>query len=140
MPASAISKVTLNKARLEALSDGLFAIVMTLLVLELKLPELPRNTPDEELLHRMRELGPALFAFVITFIVSSAFWLMHHLTFHFIRHTTRVLCWINLIFLMFVSLLPFSTGMVGRFPSRKVALCAYLGNQCLVGIWTIIPS
>jgi uncharacterized membrane protein len=123
----------LHKGRLEALSDGLFAIVMTLLVLELKIPELPRSAPDAELVHKLREMWPAFFSFVITFLISSAFWLLHHMSFHFIRHTTRVLCWINLIFLMLVSLLPFSTALLGHNIHRQLAQLIYYGNQTLVG-------
>ena len=131
---SPINEVVLSKGRLEALSDGLFAIVMTLLVLELKIPELAKGFPDEELVHKLKELWPVLFSFVVTFILSGAFWLLHQLSFHFIRHTTRTLCWINLFFLMFVSVLPFSTGMMGRYLSRPVAMYVYYGNQTLIGL------
>jgi len=132
VPENPISHVALSKGRLEALSDGLFAIVMTLLVLELKVPELPRNVDQAEILHKLREMWPAFFSYVVTFIIASSIWLLHHLTFHFIRHTTRALCWINLMFLMFVSLLPFSTAMMGHFLNRPVGMFFYFGNQTLV--------
>lgn len=135
---SAFSSIQLSKGRLEALSDGLFAIVMTLLVLELKIPELPKGVSDAELIHKLRELGPALFSFFITFILSSSFWLLHHLSFHFIRHTTRALCWINLIFLMFVSLLPFSTALLGHHLGRQVVLFIYFGNEMMVGLGLLV--
>ena len=125
--------IALSKGRLEALSDGIFAIVMTLLVLDLKVPELPRNIPQTELLAHIRELGPFFFSFGFTFILAVAFWFFHHLIFHHIRHVTRPLVWLNMGFLMFVSLLPFSTGMLGRFFSfQMVAVLFYFGNQFIL--------
>ena len=127
------ANVHLSKHRVEALSDGLFAIVMTLLVLELKVPELPRSTPDYQILARLRELGPSFFTFFLTFVLSAVFWFLHHLVSQFTRHLTRGLIFLNLIFLMFVSLLPFSAGMLGRFLHSQVAACIYYGNQFVIG-------
>jgi TMEM175 potassium channel family protein len=126
--------VALSKGRLEALSDGIFAIVMTLLVLELRVPDLPRHTPQHELLVKLRELGPYFFSFVITFVLAGAFWLLHHITFHYVRHTTRVLVWLNIAFLMFVSLLPFSTGMLGHFSFQPISTVFYFGNQFMLAM------
>ena len=70
-----------NKARIEALSDGIFAIVMTLLVLELKVPDLPRKVATAELWHAVREHGPIFFSFFLTFMLASQYWFWHHLTF-----------------------------------------------------------
>ena len=127
------ANLPLSKHRIEALSDGLFAIVMTLLVLELKVPELPRSAPDGEILLRLRELGPSFFTFVLTFVLSALFWFLHQLAFQFTRHLTRGLTLLNLVFLMFVALLPFSAGMLGRFMHSQVAACIYYGNQFIIG-------
>jgi uncharacterized membrane protein len=124
--------IFLSKGRLEALSDGIFAIVMTLLVLDLKVPDLPRHVAQHEVLLKLRELGPQLFSFTITFVLAGVFWLLHHISLHAIRHVTRKLVWINIGFLMFVSLLPFSTAMLGRFQSLPVGVIMYLGNQFLL--------
>jgi uncharacterized membrane protein len=135
---SALDDLTLSKHRVEALADGVFAIVMTLLVLELKVPELPKNVAQSELLHGIRALLPIFFSYFITFMLAGSFWFFHHLSFHFIRHTTRGLCWINLIFLLFVSLLPFSTGMLGHFLRHRVAQYFYFGNQLAIGIMLLL--
>ena len=133
-----LGSLALSKHRVEALADGVFAIVMTLLVLELKVPELPKNTPQPELLHGIRALLPIFFSYFITFMLAGSFWLLHHLSFHFIRHTTRGLCWINILFLLFVSLLPFSTGMLGHFIQQRVAQYFYFGNQLAIGIMLLL--
>jgi uncharacterized membrane protein len=124
----------LSKSRIEALSDGVFAIAMTLLVLELKIPDLPKDVSQAELLSKLRELVPHFYSYAITFILSGVFWVFHHFTFHFIRHTTRSLLWLNTIFLMFVSLLPFSTHFMGDYMRNSVAQMFYFGNQTVLAL------
>ncbi|MGI8741394.1 MAG: TMEM175 family protein [Bryobacteraceae bacterium] len=130
--------IQLSKHRIEALSDGLFAIVMTLLVLELKVPDLPRSSSNTEILAKLREIGPSFFTFGLTFMLSAMFWFLHHLAFQFTRHLTRTMVWLNLIFLMFVSLLPFSAGMLGRFLRSQTAECIYYGNLFVIS--ALLPA
>src|SRR4051812_19059430 len=118
-------ETSLSKHRVEGLTDGIFAIVMTLIVLELKVPELERHATEAEILEKLRALGQPLAGFVITFLLSGVFWYMHHHSMQFIRHMTRPLILINLAFLMFVSLLPFSAAMLGRFLTSPIALRIY---------------
>jgi uncharacterized membrane protein len=124
-----------NTTRIEALSDGVFAIVMTLLVLEIKVPDLPRDAAAADLWHALREHWPSFFSFFFTFAFSAVYWGWHHAAFHQIRTAdTRVLV-INLGFLMFVSLLPFSTAMLGAFTLRQpVSLGIYFGNLLAIGL------
>src|SRR5436190_5165844 len=129
-----VAPPALSKGRIEALSDGVFAIAMTLLVLELKIPDLPKDTSQTELLSQLRELGPHFYSYALTFILSGVFWVFHHFTFHFIRHTTRVLLWLNTVFLMFVSLLLFSTHLMGDLMRHSVALMFYFGNQTVLAL------
>ena len=120
---------TLSKFRLEALSDGVFAIAMTLLVLEVKVPDLPRHAPEAEVVAALRSQVPNLLSYFISFMLAGTFWFTQHLAFHFVRHATRALCWINLVFLMFVSLLPFSAALLGHQPASRIAFLVYYGNQ-----------
>jgi len=129
--------VRLSKHRMEGLSDGVFAIVMTLLVLELKPPELPKGTSDAALLEKLLELGPAFFTFVMTFLLAGLYWFLHHSSFQFVKHMTRAMVWFNLGFLMFVSLLPFSAALFGHFLRSSVAAEFYYGNQFMIGVFLI---
>src|ERR1035438_8076871 len=104
--------VTLSKSRIEALSDGVFSIAMTLLVLKLEVPEVMHHSSNEGMLMQLLALAPQFLTYVVTFLIAGGFWFLHHLTFHFIRHVNGVLVWINLLFLMFVALLPFSAGLM----------------------------
>jgi uncharacterized membrane protein len=124
-----------NKTRLEALSDGVFAIAMTLLVLEIKVPELDRHVDAATLWRAVRGLWPLFFSFLVTFMLTSLFWFWHHVSLHCIRRVDGVIVWINLVFLMFVSLAPFSTAMLGSFTLRQpVSLAFYFGNQLALGL------
>lgn len=122
-----------SKARLEMLCDGIFAIGMTLLVLELKPPALPRQATSAEILHALREHGLAFTAFALSFLLAGQFWILHHVAFNYLRHANRALAILTIPFLMFVSLLPFSTSMLTAFSLRQpVALFLYLGNQFML--------
>jgi uncharacterized membrane protein len=122
-----------SKVRLETLCDGIFAIAMTLLVLELKPPELPRQTASAEILHALREHGLVFIGFVLSFLLAGQFWILHHISFNYLRQANRTLAMLTIPFLMFVSLLPFSTSMLTAFGLRNpVGLAFYLGNQFML--------
>lgn len=124
-----------GKMRIEALSDGVFAIALTLLVLDIRIPDLPRSAPAAEILHAIRALRPSFLSLFITFLLGGTFWYMHHATFHAVKYVTRGLAMLNLLFLMFVSVLPFSTGLIGKFgPNHPIALAIYFTNQLALGL------
>jgi uncharacterized membrane protein len=126
--------VTLSKSRIEALSDGVVAIAITLLVLELKVPEVMEHHSNEKMLEELLALWPELMTYVITFLIAGAFWYLHHLTFHFIKHVDGFLVWINLLFLMFVSLLPFSSGLMSHLFVHPVSQFFYFGNLLAIAL------
>jgi uncharacterized membrane protein len=126
------SPLMLGKSRIEALSDGVFSITMTLLVLKLEVPEVMHHSNDMQMLQQLLALGPAFATYVVTFLIAGAFWFLHHLTFHFIRQVNGVLLWINLLFLMFVALLPFSAGLMSHLLIHPVSQLFYFGNQIAI--------
>jgi uncharacterized membrane protein len=124
-----IHGILLSKGRMEALSDGVFAIAMTLLVLELKVPDLPKSANATELLHKIGEEMPSLFSFLISFLYCGLLWVMHHLAMHFVRHLQIGLVWLNLLFLMSISTMPFSCGLLGHFLRNRAAQEIYFANM-----------
>ncbi len=114
---------------MEALTDGIFAIAMTLLVLELKVPDLPKSANATELLHKIGEEMPALFSFMISFLYCGLLWVMHHLAMHFVRHLQIGLVWLNMLFLMSISTMPFSCGLLGHFLRNRAAQEIYFANM-----------
>jgi uncharacterized membrane protein len=123
----------LPTSRVETLVDGVFAIAMTLLVLDLKVPTLVTTSPDVELAAQLVDLGPRLLAYAGTFIVLGVFWFGHHVQSAMIRRADRIFVWINLLFMLFVAFIPFTAALLGRYPEQRLAVIIYGVNIILVG-------
>jgi uncharacterized membrane protein len=123
-----------GKARLEALSDGIFAIVMTLLVLELLSPGWSTLRTAAEVDAALRHLWPKAVSFVISFAIAGIFWVAQHSQFHFIRRTDRRRLWVTLLFLLGVACLPFSAALLGEHPDVRAAVLIYGLNVMLVAL------
>ena len=120
---------TFSKSRLEALSDGVFAIAMTLLVLELKVPALPKGSAPAEIWAALGHDALGFLGFAMSFLLAGYFWILQHEVFRQLKDADRRLAPLTLFYLLFVSLLPFSTSMLTHFGLRdQVALIWYLGN------------
>lgn len=126
--------LTLEKTRIEALSDGVFSITMTLLVLKLEVPEVMHHSSNKQMLQQLLALWPQLATYIVTFLIAGGFWFLHHLTFHFIRFANGALLWLNLLFLMFVALLPFSAGLMAHLFIHPVSQLFYFGNELLIAL------
>jgi uncharacterized membrane protein len=111
-----------DPARLLALSDGVFAIVLTLLVLEIQVPDLARG---QSLNDALREVRPSFIGFLISFVVTAIAWAGHRDLFALIRRTDRNLVWLNVLYLLPVSLLPFGAALISRYEREPVALRMY---------------
>lgn len=133
------TRFELGKNRIEALSDGIFAIVMTLLILEFRVPELPHNAPNVQVLPALLNLWPKFATYVVTFVSLGVFWIGHHNMYHAIRRADRVLLWLNILFFMFVSLLPFSMSVLNAFPQTQVAPLFFGANITIIG-WLLFSQ
>jgi uncharacterized membrane protein len=126
----------LGKNRIEALSDGIFAIVMTLLILELRVPELPHNAPNAEVWPAILKLWPKLVSYAAAFASLGVFWIAHHNMYHAVRRSNRVLLYLNILFFMVVSFVPFSTSVLNDFRQSQVGPVFFGANMALIG-WTL---
>lgn len=136
MCAAAVTETLgLPKNRIEALADGVFATLMTVLVLGLALKPDPTNTPPPLLLGKLWEIRGAVFAYVMSFIVLGVYWVGHHNMFHYIKRTSRIFLWLNILFLLSVGLIPFSTSVFGAYLHLldTVAIIFYGVNLMLAG-------
>ncbi len=120
--------ILLSPSRIEALTDGVFAIVMTLLVLELSLPVVAGSSAHAGLAQGLISMWPKFLSYFVTFLMLGFMWFMHHLQFSQIKRSDSVLVWANIIFLMFVALLPFSTSMLGEYMGEQLPVLVYGGN------------
>ena len=123
----------LGKNRIEALSDGIFAIVMTLLILEIHVPDLPSNAPNVQVAPALWHLGPRFFTYVVTFLSLGVYWIAHHNMYHAIRRADRVLLWLTILFFMFVSILPFSSSVLNHFRQTQIAPLFFGTNLTAIG-------
>jgi uncharacterized membrane protein len=110
--------------RVVFLSDGVFAIALTLLVLDLRLSGVPKQS-SEALRDALLSNLSHVISFVISFYVIGIFWLAHLRMFSFIDRYTRGLAFLNLLFLMSIAIMPFSTTLVGEYGSVKLAAVLY---------------
>jgi len=111
----------LSPQRLEAITDSIFAVGMTLLVLGLDVPALPRGASDAELAEALRDLVFPLFKYVISFLLLGTFWVTHIGQIRHIRRVDLTFLWLGMGSLLLVTLVPFSTSLVGDFPDRTPA-------------------
>ena len=118
----------MGKNRIEALTDGIFAVAMTLLVLDIKPPLHLRFETNEALVEHLSVLEHSFVMYAISFVVLAMFWMGHHLQFHFVRHVDRQLLWINLVFLLLAVVVPFSTNLVGDHGHLQLPVVLYAVN------------
>ena len=115
----------MNKTRLEAFSDGVIAIIITIMVLEFKVP----HSGDWEAL---RPLIPTVLCYILSFTYVGIYWNNHHHMLHTAKHVSAAMMWSNLLLLFWLSLIPFGTSWMGEnhFPSAPVALYAVILIMC----------
>ena len=123
-----------SKARLEALSDGLYAIALTLLVLELKLPALSDHPTNDELLSALTSIAPKAFAWCLSFWVIAQFWLIQQRLFHFVARLNPTMVAIELGSLCLISLFPFTTALMGEFGMRVVGAVPYAAHLLAIAV------
>jgi uncharacterized membrane protein len=115
----------ISKARLEAFSDGVFAIIVTLLVLELRLPTLPKDANDDAIWQGLVSVLPSLYAWMVSFLVTIVFWVNHHRFMANLHHSTDALMWFNAFLLLALSIIPFPAAVIGQHPSSPLAVCLF---------------
>jgi len=119
--------------RLAALSDGVFAVAMTLLVLDLHAPVVEAVHSEQGLWNALETMGPRLLMYAMSFLTLGIFWVGQQTQLNHLKRSERSLSWIHLVFLFAVSLTPFSTSLLAQFLQYRVALLAYWANILLLG-------
>src|SRR5579862_5584385 len=89
--------------RIEALSDGVFAIVLTLMVFQIRIPDLSQENAATQLWPRLVHQWPEFYSYMISFMIVGAYWIGHHGLYHMVKRSSLTLLWLNLVFLMFVA-------------------------------------
>ena len=124
----------LGRNRIEALTDGVFAVAMNLLVLDIRVPELQQPLATAELPLKLLSLWPKFLSYTISFVILGVYWVGHHVQLSFIRRADRPLLWINILFLLWVALVPFSTALLSEYATTRIAIAIYGANLIAIGL------
>ena len=127
--------VWMTTKRVETLVDGIFAIAMTLLVLNIDVPQITGHVTDPLLWQYLVNLSNQLYIYAFSFALLASFWKANHHQFFYIRESDSTLIWITIIWLMFVALVPFSTNFVSDYGSHKVPMLFFNFNMLFIGIF-----
>jgi TMEM175 potassium channel family protein len=117
------------KSRLEAFSDGIIAFAITLLILDIHLQDVSADITNAGMIEALLALVPHFLIYVISFLICTVWWVSHHALIHDLDHVDPRLLWLNSLFLMWIAVLPFPTGLLGHHPRQPVAIALY-GTVC----------
>ncbi|MDQ2902407.1 MAG: TMEM175 family protein [Chloroflexota bacterium] len=121
----------LSTARTEAFSDGVFAVAITLLVLNLQVPQL---ASEEWFNNELPHLWSKVLIYMLSFVVVGIYWVAHHNTFHYISRSDRNLLWLNILFLMCIVFIPFPTALLGQYTHQQTPVIIYAGTLVITGL------
>lgn len=121
--------------RLAAFSDGVFAITITLLVLEIKVPDIAPDLVATELPIALWHQVPKMIGHVLSFFVMGLYWIAHHNMFMHVKRHDHVLLWLNTLFLLCIASVPFPTGLLGHYPDAQIAVVSYGSILFLTGVF-----
>jgi uncharacterized membrane protein len=128
-----MDKLPMKSLRLEALGDGIFAIAMTIMVLELKFPEVEMDT-WQNFVHAIAAVKYNFLCYIISFIVLGIMWFGHRVMFEFIGRSNRQFIYLGVLFYMVVCLVPFSTQLLATHPLKWFAILIYALNLSMCNI------
>lgn len=118
-------KTGFSITRQQALADGIFAVAMTLMVLQLTVPIIGGPDINSRLTQELLSMWPKLVSYFLSFFIVGMFWLIHHFIFDNIEYYDTTLAWLNIVFLMFVALIPFSTSLLGTYFLERTPVFIY---------------
>jgi uncharacterized membrane protein len=134
MRANPSNSLSMSKERVETFSDAVFAIILTLLVLELRVPDIASHSSLVQYAAAMAPLIPKFISFVLSFAIISIHWVSHHHFFRHLRDAPLGLVWLNNLFLLWICFMPFPTAMLGDHPTDQFPSLLYGVNQLLAAL------
>jgi uncharacterized membrane protein len=129
----------LNKSRLEALTDGIFAFALTVLVLNIEVPDgLPALLTGNPVQDLIISLVPDFVHYFMAFVVLAGFWFTHHVFFDRIKFVDGIMTWLNILSLLFVALIPFSAQLADTYVAYPLAAMIFELNVLMIGLIFLI--
>jgi len=127
-----------NKSRMESLTDGLFATVMTILVLTLVVPVVTGSNQSQQLFSAILALLPSVLVYAASFVVLLVMWIGHNGYTRYIHEVDRKFLWLNGMLLILIGLVPFSTAFLGKYPLEQPAIVLYGINFLALAVMYLI--
>ena len=112
-------------SRIESFSDNVFAFSVTLLVLAIQVPAVQGDNIGAALSAGLAAMAPKFLVYVFSFFLVCLWWMAHHHLFHIIKRSDRGLVWLNSLFLLWMTFLPFPTALMGSYPHERIAVIFY---------------
>lgn len=120
-------------------SDALFAFSITFMALSIQLPSFPNNMLESELTKRLGQvIIPHIIHYVISFLVVGMYWIGYHRIFEYIKRTNLTLIWLNLVFLLFISLVAYFTGLLSSYGTNRIVVIAFASILATTGFISCI--
>ncbi len=111
---------------------------MTILVLEITVPQISHSEATIELPKQLLKLWPVILSYGTSFIILGFFWIAHDYQFHYIKRANRAFLWITIFYLMFIAFVPFSTSLIGEYGDQQISIIIYAVNISIIGFWEYI--
>lgn len=128
-------RIVYNLGRILAISDGVFAFAITLLVLDLFVPVLSPGASSADLGQALSKEYPSFVSYLLSFFIAGVWWNAHNRNFGFLRNADSALRWLNLLFLLWIALLPFFTKVLDQYTNLQLAVVLYASDQALAGFF-----
>src|SRR6476661_692357 len=134
--------MSINQIKTEyviSFSDALFAFAITLMAITIEIPNFPNNITESELTKRLGEaLIPNIVHYIISFLVVGMYWIAYHRVFEYIKRIDMTLIWLNLIFLFFISLVAYFTGLLATYDTYRIVVISFASVLSAAGFTLFI--
>jgi uncharacterized membrane protein len=127
----------MNKNRLENFSDGVFSIAVTLLILNVRIKDIT-NFNNHELNHMLIGVMPHILTFAFSFFVIGVFWVAHHRIFSFVRVLDSTLLWLNILYLLFIAVIPLTAAIISENPLLPTAILLYTITLLIIALMHLV--
>ena len=127
---------SLPSARMQTLFDGISSIAMTLLVMNIQVPDSAAAMNNAELISLLYSMTPRFFVFILSFLLLASLWRIHHRQYQWIANLDGSLLWINIFWQLFIALLPFSASLIGQYGDHSVSAIVFHGNLLAIGFFS----
>jgi len=121
-------------SKIDGLTDGIFVVVMTLMIIEIRVPEFHNEITNKELWKALAKLGPLCLSYILSFTLLFTYWRAHSYVVAIAKNIDIRLTNHNALFLFFIGLIPFTTHLLGRYSYTQLAICLYGLNIILIGL------